>query len=162
MNMKRIFIFFSIISTGLLFSFNLQGQQICKDYQLKKCGGYGPPFKYSGQSKNAMMEKGQTSSFYLVTYGGFEYSVTLCADKSLDGIFFRIREDNPQKTIMYDSSTDPENMMTQQFQIDKSKRLIVEITVPESDKPATEEKYEDRSGCVGIVVEYNKAPAKGF
>ena len=160
--MKQVYYILSLFIFSGLFSSGVLGQQACKDYHLKKCGGYGPPFKYSGQSKSALMEKGQTSSFYLVTYGGFEYTVTLCADKQLKGIFFRIREDNPKKTIFYDSSTDPENMMQKQFAIEKSKRMIIEITVPESDVPAAEEKYEDRSGCVGVVIEYYNSPAKGF
>ena len=154
--MKQIHYILAVLFFVGLFSFGAQGQA-CKSYHLKKCGGYGSPFKYSGQSKSAFMEKGQTSSFYLVTYEGFEYSITLCADKQLKDVFFRVRQDNPQKTILYDSSTDPE-----QFYVEKTKRLIVEITVPESDMSASEEKYEDHSGCVGVVVEYYKSPARGF
>ena len=110
----------------------------------------------------AVFEKGQKSSFYIIVYGGFEYSVSLCADKNLDGILFRIIEDSPQKTVLYDSNLEGDKMKSKQFMIEKTKKLIVEVEVPDGEVSASEEKYEDRIGCIGIVVEYLRAPKKGF
>ncbi len=139
--------------------FMAQGQKSCYDYE-NKCDGYGPPFKYSGQSKSTVFKKGQTSSFYLVTYGGYEYSVSICQDRNLKGIFFKIREDNPQKTILYDSSVEEDDMLWKQFYVKKSKRLIIEVTVPESEDE--NERYKKSVGCVAVVVEYLHSSDKGF
>jgi hypothetical protein len=106
----------SIISFAILFFvvFNAYSQG-CKNYHLKTCEGCGDPFKYSGQSKSAMMEKGQTSTFHIVVYEGFEYCVQISAAKNLKGISFRILEDNPAKTVLYDSSVEGNSYLEKDF-----------------------------------------------
>lgn len=153
--------FFFLVAFNLL-AYAALSQIKCDDYDKKKCEGYGPPFKYSGQSKSAVFEKGQTSSFYLVTYSGYEYCITVCSEKRLKDTFFKIKEDNVKKAVLYDSSIADDDILSTQFYIKKSKRLIVEVTVPEGDLSAYEEKYKDRIGCVAVVVEYVRAPNKGF
>lgn len=135
--------------------------QNCKDYKLEKCDGYGPPYKYSGQSKSAYFEKGQTSGFSINVYRGFEYSIRICPHKNLKDIYFRIREDNMNRKILYDSSTEDVDYLDKHFYVENTKKLIIEIIVPESDDPENE-KYEDRTGCVGVLIEYYKAPRRGF
>jgi hypothetical protein len=157
-NIKSILIIITILFTSFL-SF---AQPDCDRFLKKKCSGYGDPFKFSGQTKSALFEKGQTSSFSLVTYAGYEYNVSLCSDKKLKGIFFKIRETNPEKTVLYDSSLDDENYLEKQFYVKESKKLLVEVTVPEGELSAEDEEYEDRIGCVAVLIEYLKAPKKGF
>ena len=135
--------------------------QSCKNYKWEKCDGYGPPYKYSGQSKSAYFEKGQKSSFSINVYGGFEYSIRICTDKNLKDIYFRLREDGVNKKIIYDSSTENIDYLEIQFYVENTKKLILEVIAPESDDPENE-KYEDRTGCVGVLIEYYKAPRRGF
>ena len=144
----------------LAISFISYGQN-CDDYKWKKCDGYGPPYKYSGQSKSAFFEKGQKSNIHINVYGGFEYSIRICADKNLKGLYFRIREDDFTKKILYDSSTENVDYLEKQFYVENTKKLIIEVIAPESDDPENE-KYEDRTGCVGVLIEYYKAPRRGF
>jgi len=145
----------------VLFTNQLSAQSDCKDY-VGTCNGFGSPYKYSGQSKSATMEKGQTSSFKLVTYSNYEYSVSLCSEKQLKGIYFKIYEDTPQKTLLYDGQSENDGMNWKQFFIEKSKMLIVEVTIPPSDKPVEEQEYDDTFGCVAVVIEYYKSSKRGF
>ncbi len=155
---QAILAFFTIIITPTL-SFS---QPDCDRFLKKKCSGYGDPFKFSGQTKSALFEKGQTSSFILVVYEGYEYNVSICPHKDLEGVYFKIREKNPEKTILYDSSVEGEGYLEKQFYSKTSKKLIVEVTVPEGELAPEEEDYEDRIGCVAVLVEYLKSPPKGF
>lgn len=154
MKIKKLLTLFAILMIcGVAFS-----QGSCKNYHIKKCGGYGPPFKYSGQSKSAMFEVGETSSFKMNTFGGFEYSVNICAEKQLKGIYFRIKES--ARSVLYDSQTD--KVLDKQFYIEDSKVLIIEVVVPEGKKPKEELDYKDLTGCVGVIIEYRKVGKKGF
>lgn len=156
-------IIFTILPFVLLTIVNQAvSQDKCTDYDLKNCEAYGDPYKYSGQSKNAYFEKGQTSDFKLVCYAGFEYRVSLCPHKNLEGIFFRIREDNVNRNILYDSSTEEVDYLEKMFYVEKSKNLIIEVIVPEDDKPKSEQKYRKRFGCVGVMIEYNRRASTGF
>jgi hypothetical protein len=153
----------SIISFAILFFvvFNAYSQG-CKNYHLKTCEGCGDPFKYSGQSKSAMMEKGQTSTFHIVVYEGFEYCVQISAAKNLKGISFRILEDNPAKTVLYDSSVEGNSYLEKGFYATRSRKLLIEVSVPASNIDVTQESYDELHGCVGVLIEYNHPPKKGF
>lgn len=155
---KTILVSFIFIITSTL----SYSQPDCDRFLKRKCSGYGDPFQFSGQTKSALFEKGQTSSFVLVTFGGYEYVVSICPHKDLEGVYFKIRENNPGKTVLYDSSLDDKEYLEKQFYIKNSKKLIVEVTVPEGELSAVEEEYEDRIGCVAVLVEYLKSPDKGF
>jgi hypothetical protein len=137
-------------------------QKKCTKYVIKKCEAFGFDFTYSGQSKSALFELGQKSDFKLAVFKGFEYRVSLCADKNLKGIFFRIRENNAAKTIIYDSSTEAVDYLEKVFHSEKSRNLIVEVIVPESVVPVEEQDYDDRFGCVGVLIEYNRRLDSGF
>lgn len=155
--------FLITILSALLFAFTpALAQKKCNKYVVKRCEAYGFDFNYSGQSKSAVFEIGDKSDFKLAVFKGFEYRVSLCADKNLKGIYFRIKEDNPAKTILYDSSTEAVDYLEKIFFSKKSRNLIVEVIVPESTVPAEEQDYEDRFGCVGVLVEYNRRPNSGF
>ncbi|NOZ45844.1 MAG: hypothetical protein GXO79_03590 [Chlorobi bacterium] len=151
-NLLLIFIF--SISISSLFCQNCEKTLI-------KCDPYGEPFKYSEQSKSAFFEKGQKSSFYMSAFSGTEYSIRICASKTLENIYFRIRENNSTKDLLYDSSTEEVDYLEKQFYVENTKKLIIEVIVPESMDPE-QEKYKDRTGCVGVLIEYHKAPKKGF
>ena len=136
----------------------VSAQSGCKNMN-SKCDGYGEPYKYSGQSKSGTFELGQTSKFKMTTYGGFEYSVSLCAEKQLKGIFFRIKD---QGNILYDGQTEGDEMNWKQFYVEDSKSLIIEVVVPEGDESKGEIDYDDTFGCVAVIIEYYKVGKKGF
>lgn len=156
-----IIIFLSFI---IVFSFNTiaYSQKKCDDYVIRNCDSYGPPFKYSGQSKSAIFELGQKSLFSITVYKGFEYRISLCAEKNMKDVLFRIREDNTNKTILYDSSVDEEDFLEKLFYVKSTKNLLVEVYVPEGDIPIEEQTYKKRFGCVGVLIEYDKRKGTGF
>ncbi len=158
--MKRVFILSAVLFTFI--TVQVYGQGNCSNYVIKKCEAFGFDFKYSGQSKSAVFELGQKSDFKLVVYKGFEYRVSLCAEKNLKGLYFRIREDNSARTIIYDSSTEQVDYLEKTFYTEKSRNLIIEVIVPESTVPVESQDYKDRFGCLGVLVEYNKRPKSGF
>lgn len=148
----------NILAILLTLSIGAFSQSSCKNYHVKKCGGYGPPYKYSGQSRSAIFEVGETSSFKMSTFGGFEYSVNICADRQLKDIYFKIKES--ASSVLYDSQND--GMLDKQFYVEDSKILIIEVTVPEGKKAKEELEYNDLVGCVGVIIEYRKVGKKGF
>lgn len=153
-----------ILSFIILFSVftSLFGQKTCDDYVIKNCEAYGEPFRYSGQSKTALFELGQKSHFSITAFQGFEYRVSICAEKNLKGIFFRIREDNTNRSILYDSSTEEEDYLEKMFYVKTTKNLFIEVVVPEGDTPPQEIAYRKRFGCVGVLIEYDKRKDLGF
>lgn len=151
-----------IIALIIIVSNTTFAQIDCSKYVQKKCDLYGEPFKYSGQSKNGVFELGQSSFFKLAVYGGFEYRIAICAERNMKNIFFRIREDNTNKSIIYDSSSEIEDYLEKMFFVENSKFLLIEVIVPEGDVPKEEQEYEDCFGCVGVVVEYTRKRDVGF
>ncbi len=160
--MRNIFVIGITVIISLLFIETGYSQKKCTNYINNNCDNFGKPFKYSGQSKNALFEKGQKSLFKITTYNGFEYRVSLCADRYLKGIYFRIREDNTNRTILYDSSIKDDNYLDKMFYVKKTKNLIIEVIVPDGDIPVEEQSYKKRFGCVGVLIEYNKRKDLGF
>jgi hypothetical protein len=135
-------------------------QSGCKHIK-EHCDGYGDPYKYSGQSKSGTFELGQTSSFKISTYGGFEYSVSLCAEKQLKGTYFRILENSMDGAVLYDGQTEDDEMNWEQFYVEDSKPLYIEVVVPEADNKE-ELDYDETFGCVAVIIEYYKVGKKGF
>ena len=71
------------------------GQTECSLYHKKKyCyDGDGMVMKYDGQSKSAIMAKGQKSEFHLVAYKGQDYRVSVCNEANLGNeVKFKIFE----------------------------------------------------------------------
>lgn len=153
---SSLFLVFSLVCTLNVVSQN------CDDYQLRYCEGMGKPYKISGQSRQATFEKGQTSVFHLTVYKDFEYSIQICSSKNLKDIYFKIKEDNVAQEVLYDSSVEDNKYLQKEFLSLKTRRLIIEVTVPESDMEVTDEDYDKRVGCVGVLVEYNFPVKKGF
>lgn len=137
-------------------------QKECTDYAGKNCGIYGKPFRYSGQTKNALFELGQKSQFKITVYDGFEYRISLCADKNLKEIHFKIREDNTTKTVLYDSSVEEESYLEKMFYVKTTKNLFIEVIVPEGDDPIEDQSYKKRFGCVGVLIEFDRRAGMGF
>ena len=133
-------------------------QSGCKKMK-DRCEGYGEPFKYSGQSKSGTFELGQTASFKMTTYGGFEYSVSLCAEKQLKGISFMLRGIKMVTGLTLDYYFTQNRPAWIKF-IDSLNGI--EVDVPEGDTSKGKIDYEDTIGCIAVIIEYNKVGKKGF
>lgn len=160
--MKQSCAILTLVILSFFFVAPIFGQKKCDGYVLKNCEPYDQPFKYSGQSKNGLFELGQKSLLKISVYDGFEYRVSLCSEKNLKGIFFRLREDNTNKTIIYDSSVEEDSYLEKMFYVNETKNLYIEVVVPEGDTPPEEQSYKERFGCVGVLLEYNKRVGMGF
>lgn len=69
------------VSLSLLFiiSLGLFAQTECSYYHRKYCDlGEGEPMKYDGQSKSALLAKGQISEFHMIAYNGLSYRISVC------------------------------------------------------------------------------------
>jgi len=88
--MRQFILLFSIV----LISVTVPAQTECSQYHKKGCGDNDGAFmKYDGQSKSAIMAKGQTSEFHLVAYDGQDYRITVCSEDNLGNeIRFKIYE----------------------------------------------------------------------
>jgi hypothetical protein len=88
--MKQLIFFTSIV----LIAFSAQAQTECSQYHKKGCEDKEGAFmKYDGQSKSAIMAKGQKSEFHLVAYSGQDYRVTVCNESNLGNeVRFKIYE----------------------------------------------------------------------
>lgn len=103
-------------------------------------------FKYSGQSKSGFFKSGESASFKLNAFGGFEYKIHIIAEEKFGAVFFRIKESDD--VVLYDSQE--ENVLDKQFIIEDSKILLLEVVVPESENGTIEK------GGIGVTIEYRK------
>ena len=148
-----------VISLFFILAIGGISAQDCTAYKTTKCDGLGSPYKYSGQSKSAYFLKGTTSRFSIIVYAGFDYNVRVCAEKKLKGLFFRIREDNATKSVLYDSSIEDIDYLEKQFSADKTQKIIIEVVIPEGDEKAN---LKNPGGCVGVLIEYKRSEKTGF
>ncbi len=159
--------------------------QYCNNFHEKYCEySDNEMFKLNGQSKSALFSKGQTSELSILVYKKMDYRISLCMDDNLGSqIGFKIYEmkkvrvektieDNTvvvvekQKELLYDNSEDGYSNEIE-FTVEKSRRLVVEITIP-GDGGGSSSKKKSRllkssdMGCVGILVEHMTTPLTGF
>jgi hypothetical protein len=88
--MKQVIFF-----TGIIFiALSAKAQIECSQYHKKECSDKEGVFmKYDGQSKSAIMAKGQKSEFHLVAYNAQDYRVTVCNESNLGNeVRFKIYE----------------------------------------------------------------------
>jgi len=159
--------------------------QYCNHYHDKYCApSENEMFKLNGQSKSALFGKGQTSELSILVYKKLDYRVSLCVEEGLGSrVGFKIYEvkkvrvektieENTvvviekQKELLYDNSKD--GYATEiQFTVEKSRRLVVEISIPSGGGDSSSKKKSkllksSEMGCVGILVEHMTTPKTGF
>ncbi|MBN1952053.1 MAG: hypothetical protein JW801_12700 [Bacteroidales bacterium] len=138
-----------LLALGLLGIIPASGQD-CTDYHKYHClyGDY--TFYYSRQSKSALFKSGQTKELRITAYSGEDYYVAVCANHKFGDIRYRILEDTPERSLVYDNATDKyaESII---FSNDLTRNLVIEVSVPEADA-----RREDEFRCVGVVIEYRK------
>ena len=125
--------------------------QDCTDYHQYHCLYADYTFFYSRQSKSALFRQGQSSELKIVAYSGEDYYISVCAHRKFGDIQYKIMEDNPQRTIIYDNSKDnfAESIT---FSNEVTRNLIIEVTVPEGDNKSSNDRR-----CVGVVIQFRKS-----
>lgn len=156
--MKNTKIFFTLIFT---ISSLLTYSQNCSNYHIEECQWADESFLYSRQSKSALYVQGMTSEFSITVYGGEEYYVSISGDKKLGKIKIRVKEDNKDKTILYDNSNYKYESYFY-FKNGNSRNLIIEISsVGEKKFSKSLDRY-----CLGVLVEFrndiDKKSSTGF
>ena len=78
-----------------LISFASFAQTECSQYHRKGCSDRsGMLMKYDGQSKSAILGKGQNSEFHMVAYKDLDYRITVCSEEILGSeVHFKIYEE---------------------------------------------------------------------
>lgn len=147
-----IFITFLLISIPAM----VVKAQDCTDYHEFNCTFADWTYFYSRQSKSALFQRGQTSQLKIIAYGGEDYFVSVCTHRKFAPIRFKIFEDNENKTLLYDNISE-EYINTVSFSNNRTRKLIIEVTVPEAKG---DENVEDKK-CVGVLLQFKKSESAG-
>lgn len=122
--------------------------QDCSGYHQYHCDYADYTYFYSRQSNSALFAKGETSEMKFITYAGEEYYINICAHRKFGTIQFKIFEDNPSRTLIYDNASDDYSPSVV-FENEVTRNMIIEITVPE-------EKGNLERRCVGVLIQFKK------
>ncbi|MBI9053095.1 MAG: hypothetical protein JEY96_04725 [Bacteroidales bacterium] len=151
--MKTYKIVFLISFT--LFSFVALSQN-CVNYHSEECRWADDSFLYSRQSKSAMFTPGMSSEFVITVYDE-EYYISIKGEKVLGKIRIRVREDNPEKTVLYDNSKFKYEDFFY-FKNENTRNLIIEVSSEAKKKFSSS---ADRH-CLGVLIEFrNENNTKG-
>lgn len=143
-NMKKYYLF----AVFLLTFISVNNAQDCTGFHQYHCTYGDYTYFYSKQSKSALFARGQTSEMKFIVYGGEEYYINICAHRKFGDIQFKIFEDTPERTLIYDNSTD-DYSKTVEFVNEVTRKLIIEVTVPD-------EKGSNDKRCVGVLIQFRK------
>ncbi len=144
MNLKYL-----IITLLLALLSTVSYNQNCSEYHIDKCRWTDESFLYSRQSRSALFAPGMTSEFSITVYGGEEYYVAIKGDRKLGDIRIRVKEDNQQKTLLYDNAEyEYEDFFF--FKNENTKNLILEVS------SEAEGKFSNSSDryCLGVLIEF--------
>jgi hypothetical protein len=115
-------------------------------------------FIYNSQSKSGLFAKGTTSKLKAIFYAGFDYSISLCADKSLGEGIGLVLSDATTGEVLYDNATDNKSSHME-FSCETTRNMFITITIPGSGP--TKGKSAD-AACLGILIEQKVTPKVGF
>ena len=115
-------------------------------------------FMYNSQSKSGLFAAGTTSKLKVIFYAGFDYSITICADKLLgNGIGFTLT-DAKTGEMLYDNATDNKSPHME-FSCETTRNALITVTVPGTG-PA---KGKSQDGaCLGVLIEQKVTPKIGL
>ena len=158
---------FAIFTVILLMSTSiLSYAQMCNQWHTEKksCPPSTDNFKLNGQSRSALMYKGQKSTLNVIFHDDQDYRITICPESILgDQIEFKIRDGKTQE-VLYDNS-DEDGAMIFEFSCAQTQRMILEIKIPDEGDGGGNKLSKLRStssGCLGVLIEYMATPKTGF
>ena len=149
----------SMTIVGLLLMSTQLFSQKCIDFHERVCRIPDFSFYYNGQSTSGEFAIGQTSEMHFVVFEGMDYYIAVCADKKFKRVQWKIYEDSEKKPLLFDNAK--QNYIdTVKFSIKTTKRLILEVTIPEV--PENGEKGDPTKRCVGVLIGSRLREEKGF
>lgn len=131
----------------LSFSFSVLAQE-CVNYHSDNCRWADDTFLYSRQSKSALFTPGMSSEFVITVYDE-EYYVSVTGDKKLGKIRIRVKEDNKDKTVLYDNAKYKYEDFFY-FKNENTRNLIIEVSSMSKQKFS---QSADRL-CLGVLIEF--------
>lgn len=111
-----------------------------------------------GQSKNALLQTGIQNNFSVTLFGEKDYKFIICSEANYYPIHIRLIDPITQE-VFYDNKDD-DYIESVGFTIEKTRRLIVEITLLAA-KVEVKDIGQDRA-CVGVLILWQKIPKTGF
>jgi hypothetical protein len=140
--------------------------QICNSYHTEKksCPPSTDNFHLNGQSRSAMMYKGQKSTLNVIFHDRQDYRITICPEGPLgEQIEFKIK-DGKSADVLYDNA-DEDGTLIFEFSCAQTQRMVLEIKIPEEGEGGSNKLSKLRStssGCLGVLIEYMATPKTGF
>lgn len=150
--MKNIQYKYILILIVAIMQFSISKSQDCVYYHEYFCKFPNSSYFYSGQSRSALFAYGMTSEFKLVTFGGEDYSISICYQHKVKNVRMRLLEDNSERTVLYDN-LDANYQTTMTFSNNVARKVIIELSVPED--PTGKDK--DNLHCVGVLIHFRKS-----
>lgn len=115
-------------------------------------------FIYNSQSKSGLFARGTTSKLKAVFYSGFDYSITMCADKMLGTDIGLKLSDASTGEVLYDNATDNKSPHME-FSCESTRNMIITITIP-GNGPGKGKTAD--AACLGVLIEQKPTPKVGF
>lgn len=150
-----------IISIILAIGVNIASAQPCRDYnRMGTCLSLmnREVMNVYGQSKNALLQVNVVNSFSVTLFGEKDYKFIICSEAKFYPIHIRLIDPVSQE-VFYDNKDD-DYLESIGFTIEKTRRLIVEITLLAA-KAEIKDIGQDRA-CVGVLILWQKVPKTGF
>jgi len=150
-----------IITITLAIGVNVASAQPCRDYnRMGNCLALmnREVMNVYGQSKNALLKANVPNNFNVTLFGEKDYKFIICTELKFYPIHIRLLDPVTQE-VFYDNKDDG-YLESIGFSVEKTRRLIVEITLLAA-KAEFKDLGEDRS-CVGVLILWQKQPKTGF
>lgn len=150
---------FIIAITAIVASVSMQAQD-CAGYH-KKAGcsqASEGGFMYNSQSKSGVFAPGTSSNMKVVFYSGFDYSISICSDKTVsNGLAFKL-VDSKTGEVLYDNATDNKSPHME-FSCETTRAVTIQVSVPGA---GIKKGQSVEGACVGVLIEQKPTPKVGF
>jgi len=164
--MKKIInITFVTFACVLCFSTSAKAQ-ICNAHhtEKKECPPSTDNFILNGQSRSALMYKGQKSKVNVIFHDKQDYRISLCPQEILGPeVEFKIK-DGKTEEVLYDNMEEDGTLIFE-FSCQQTQRMILEIKIPDEGDGGSNKLSKlksSTSGCLGVLIEYMATPKTGF
>ncbi len=151
----------------LLGTIGFANAQMCNQWhtEKKQCPPSTDEFKLNGQSRSALMYKGQKSSLNVIFHDEQDYRITICPESEMLGeqVEFKIRDGKTQE-VLYDNASQDFSPIFE-FSCAQTQRMVLEIKVPDDGDGGSSKLSKLKStssGCLGVLIEYMSTPKTGF
>lgn len=143
-------ILFNLLS--LSFTCNTYSQNSCNS--PNNCIPFGTPFGVSQQSISTTLQPGQKAIYNIVVYKGFIYRVSLCSNKNIGRLYFRILSTYGTNNVLFDSSNLDTDKQEKILSVKESCNLKIEVAFHKQELKTKHNKRDD--ACINVLIEYYK------